>query len=116
MPSGKPNVPEEGFRRQVYGFNTDDVLAYVNALANEAQQQQQQYEEQIAQLKAQLDKLKKEQQNARICVEKLQSDLLAQTTRAEKAENGLAAVRKELSDSQDELKLSESHAVNYRDR
>ena len=40
MPSAKPNAPEEGFRRQAWGFNRDDVLAYVNALASEAQQQQ----------------------------------------------------------------------------
>lgn len=116
MPSVKPNMPEEGFRRQVYGFNKDDVLAYVSALANEAQQQQQQYEEQITQLKAQLDKLRQDQQNARACVEKLQSDLLTQTSRAEKAEGDLAAANKKLSEYQDELKLSESHATNYRDR
>ena len=116
MPSVKPNMPEEGFRRQVYGFNKDDVLAYVSALANEAQQQQQQYEEQITQLKAQLDKLRQDQQNARSCVEKLQSDLLAQTSRAEKAEGDLAAANKKLSEYEDELKLSESHATNYRDR
>lgn len=116
MPSVKPNMPEEGFRHQVYGFNKDDVLAYVSALDSEAQQQKQQYEEEISRLKAQLDKLKQDQQNARACVERLQSDLLAQTSRADKAENDLAAVRKELSDCQDELKLSESHAVNYRER
>lgn len=72
MPSAKPNAPEEGFRRQAWGFNRDDVLAYVNALASEAQQQQLEYEEQVKQLQAQVDKLKKEQLNARACVEKLQ--------------------------------------------
>ena len=49
-------------------------------------------------------------------MEKLQSDLLTQTSRAEKAEGDLAAANKKLSEYQDELKLSESHATNYRDR
>lgn len=109
MPSGKPNMPEEGFRRQAWGFNRDDVLAYVNALVNEAQQQQLTYEEQVRQLQAQVDKLKKDQANARACVEKLQSDLLQQTGRADRAEQQLA-------DCQDQLKVAESRVTGNRDR
>lgn len=59
MPSGKPIAPEEGFRRQVYGFNKDDVLAYVDALVNETRQQKLACEEQVKQLQAQIEKLKK---------------------------------------------------------
>ena len=83
MPSGEPKVPEQGFRRRVVGgFDENDVLAYVNELVNESQQQQMEYEEQIRQLQGQIDKLKKEQANARTCVEKLQDELLQQTRRA----------------------------------
>ena len=104
-------MPEEGFRRQVYGFNKDDVLAYVVLWPTRPSSSNSQYEEQITQLKAQLDKLRQDQQNARACVDKLQSDLLTQTSRAEKAEGDLAAANKKLSEYQDELKLSESHAT-----
>ena len=116
MPSAKPNAPEEGFRRQAWGFNRDDVLAYVNALASEAQQQQLEYEEQVKQLQAQVDKLKKEQLNARACVEKLQSDLQQQTDRTAQAEQNLAESEKKLADSQEQLKVSESRANGYMSR
>ncbi len=116
MPSAKPNAPEEGFRRQAWGFNRDDVLAYVNALASEAQQQQLEYEEQVKQLQAQVDKLKKEQLNARACVEKLQSDLQQQTDRTAQAEQNLAESEKKLADSREQLKVSESRANGYMSR
>lgn len=116
MPSGKPKVPEEGFRHQVYGFNTDDVLAYINALANEGQQQRQAAEEQNRQLQAQIDKLKKEQQNARACVEKLQSELMQQTSRADQAEQNLAETQKQLEECQSQLTVSESRANGYQGR
>lgn len=109
-------MPEEGFRHQAWGFNKDDVLAYVNALVNEAQQQQLTYEEQARQLQSQIDKLKKEQQNARACVEKLQSDLLQQTNRAETAEHNLAESEKKLADCQEQLTVSESRANGYQGR
>ena len=35
MPSAKPNAPEEGFRRQAWGFNRDDVLAARDELLNQ---------------------------------------------------------------------------------
>lgn len=116
MPSAKPNAPEEGFRRQAWGFNRDDVLAYVNALASEAQQQQLEYEEQIRQLQAQVDKLKKEQLNARACVEKLQQDLQQQTDRADKAEQDLAASEKKAAESVEQMTVSESRANGYMSR
>ena len=33
------NIQEQGFRSSLFGFDKNDVLAYMNALANEAQQQ-----------------------------------------------------------------------------
>lgn len=116
MPSGKPITPEEGFRRQLNGFNRDDVLAYINALVNEAQQKQLTGEEQVKQLQAQIERYKKEQANARACVEKLQNDLLQQTNRAEQAEHNLADSEKKLADCQEQLTVSESRANGYQGR
>lgn len=114
MPSGEPKVPEQGFRRRVVGgFDENDVLAYVNALVNESQQQQMEYEEQIRQLQGQIDKLKKEQANARTCVEKLQDELLQQTRRAEKAESDHAESEKKLAESIEQYSVSESRASGY---
>lgn len=114
MPSGEPKVPEQGFRRRVVGgFDENDVLAYVNALVNESQQQQMEYEEQIKQLQGQIDKMKKEQTNARACVEKLQDELLQQTQRAEKAENDHAESEKKLAESMEQYSVSESRATGY---
>ena len=75
MPPLDSAVQEQGFRSSLFGFDKDDVLAYVSALAAENQQQAQLYEEQQRQLQAQVDKLKAEQVNARACVEKLQQQL-----------------------------------------
>lgn len=117
MPSGEPKVPEQGFRRRVVGgFDENDVLAYVNALVNESQQQQMEYEEQIKQLQGQIDKMKKEQANARACVEKLQDELLQQTQRAEKAESDLAESEKKLADSMEQYSVSESRATGYQSK
>lgn len=114
MPSGEPKVPEQGFRRRVVGgFDENDVLAYVNALVNESQQQQMEYEEQIKQLQGQIDKMKKEQANARACVEKLQDELLQQTQRAEKAESDHAESEKKLAESMEQYSVSESRATGY---
>src|SRR5699024_174989 len=65
---------------------------------------------------AQVDKLKKEQLNARACVEKLQSDLQQQTDRTAQAEQNLAESEKKLADSQEQLKVSESRANGYMSR
>lgn len=117
MPSGEPKVPEQGFRRRVVGgFDENDVLAYVNALVNESQQQQMEYEEQIKQLQAQIEKMKKEQANARACVEKLQDELLQQTRRAEKAESDYAESEKKLADSVEQYSVSESRATGYQSK
>ena len=36
MPSEPMNIQEQGFRSSLFGFDKNDVLAYMNALANEA--------------------------------------------------------------------------------
>ena len=86
MPSKEPTVQEKGFRTSMLGFDKNDVLAYMNALANETQQRELEYQQTIDQLKTQLEKLKKDQSNARICVEKLQAELNQANARAEAAE------------------------------
>nr|WP_317399134.1 hypothetical protein [uncultured Gemmiger sp.] len=95
MPSKDPSNQEKGFRTSMLGFDKNDVLAYMNALANETQQRELEYQQTIDELNAQLDKLKKDQANARRCVEKLQAELNQATQRAETAEKaGSDAVTK----------------------
>ena len=43
MPSEPMNIQEQGFRSSLFGFDKNDVLAYMNALANEAQQHELEY-------------------------------------------------------------------------
>ena len=94
MPSSQTlsALQEKGFRTTFRGFDKNDVLAYLNALDNENRQHSAEQEEQIAQLQAQLDKMRSEQSAARACVEKLQSDLSAANQRAEAAEKSAAEV------------------------
>ena len=46
MPSDSMNIQEQGFRSRMFGgFDKNDVLAYMNTLANEAQQHELEYQE-----------------------------------------------------------------------
>ena len=67
MPSSQTlsALQEKGFRTTFRGFDKNDVLAYLNALDNENRQHSAEQEEQIAQLQAQLDKMRSEQSAAR---------------------------------------------------
>ena len=60
MPSSQTlsALQEKGFRTTFRGFDKNDVLAYLNALDNENRQHSAEQEEQIAQLQAQLDKMR----------------------------------------------------------
>lgn len=106
MPSKDPSIQEKGFRTSMLGFDKNDVLAYMNALANETQQRELEYQQTIDELNAQLDKLKKDQANARRCVEKLQAELNQATQRAETAE-------KAGSDAVTKLRDAEERATGY---
>ena len=45
MPSDSMNIQEQGFRSRMFGgFDKNDVLAYMNTLANEAQQHELEYQ------------------------------------------------------------------------
>lgn len=55
MPSDSMNIQEQGFRSRMFGgFDKNDVLAYMNTLANEAQQHELEYQEKLRQLQSQL--------------------------------------------------------------
>ena len=60
MPSEPMNIQEQGFRSSLFGFDKNDVLAYMNALANEAQQHELEYNRQLQQLQSKLDELRSE--------------------------------------------------------
>ena len=109
MPSKDPSIQEKGFRTSMLGFDKNDVLAYMNALANETQQRELEYQQTIDDLNTQLDKLKKEQANARRCVEKLQAELNQATQRAETAE-------KAGSDAVTQLREAEERASNFQNK
>lgn len=109
MPSMDPTIQEKGFRTSMLGFDKNDVLAYMNALANETQQRELEYQQTIDQLKAQLDKLKKDQANARICVEKLQAELNQANARADAAE-------KARTDAAARLKEADERAGDYQSK
>ena len=70
------NIQEQGFRSSLFGFDKNDVLAYMNALANEAQQHELEYNRQ----------LRSERGTADSRMEALKAELAAATQRADTAE------------------------------
>ena len=57
MPSEAKNIQEQGFRSSLFGFDKNDVLAYMSALADETQQHEMEYEQKLRQLQTELDAL-----------------------------------------------------------
>lgn len=86
MPSEPMNIQEQGFRSSLFGFDKNDVLAYMNALANEAQQHELEYNRQLQQLQSKLDELRSERGTADSRMEVLKAELAAATQRADTAE------------------------------
>lgn len=86
MPSEPMNIQEQGFRSSLFGFDKNDVLAYMNALANEAQQHELEYNRQIQQMQAKLDELRSDRSAADSRIESLKAELAAATQRADAAE------------------------------
>ena len=80
------NIQEQGFRSSLFGFDKNDVLAYMNALANEAQQHELEYNRQLQQLQSKLDELRSERGTADSRMEALKAELAAATQRADTAE------------------------------
>ena len=91
MPSDSMNIQEQGFRSRMFGgFDKNDVLAYMNTLANEAQQHELEYQEKLRQLQAQLDDLRSQRSDAEARVEALKAELAAANQRADLAERANA--------------------------
>ena len=86
MPSEPMNIQEQGFRSSLFGFDKNDVLAYMNALANEAQQHELEYNRQLQQLQSKLDELRSERGTTDSRMEALKAELAAATQRADTAE------------------------------
>ena len=86
MPSEPMNIQEQGFRSSLFGFDKNDVLAYMNALANEAQQHELEYNRQLQQLQSKRDELRSERGTADSRMEALKAELAAATQRADTAE------------------------------
>ena len=75
MPSDSMNIQEQGFRSRMFGgFDKNDVLAYMNTLANEAQQHELEYQEKLRQLQAQLDDLRSQRSDAEARIEAMKAD------------------------------------------
>ena len=88
MPSDSMNIQEQGFRSRMFGgFDKNDVLAYMNPLANEAQQHELEYQEKLRQLQAQLDDLRSQRSDAEARIEALKAELAAANQRADLAES-----------------------------
>lgn len=86
MPSEPMNIQEQGFRSSLFGFDKNDVLAYMNALANEAQQHELEYNRQLQQMQSKLDDLRNERSAGDSRIEALKAELAAATQRADAAE------------------------------
>ena len=87
MPSDSMNIQEQGFRSRMFGgFDKNDVLAYMNTLANEAQQHELEYQEKLRQLQSQLDDLRNQRSDAEARIEAMKAELAAANQRADLAE------------------------------
>ena len=86
MPSEPMNIQEQGFRSSLFGFDKNDVLAYMNALANEAQQHELEYNRQLQQMQSRLDDLRSQQSSDDSRIEALKAEVAAANQRAEAAE------------------------------
>lgn len=86
MPSEPMNIQEQGFRSSLFGFDKNDVLAYMNALANEAQQHELEYNRQLQQMQSKLDELRGERAASDSRIEALKAEVTAANQRADAAE------------------------------
>ena len=116
MPVQEGLGQEQGFRSSLFGFDKNDVLSYMNALAQENERKSTAQQEQLRRLQAELDRLNGEQNAARLCVDKLQQDLAAARARADEAEAKCAAAEAEAKNqagryrnAQDALNRSQLH-------
>ena len=86
MPSETKNIQERGFRSEWMGFNKNDVLAYMNALADESQQRQMEYEQKLHKLESELESLRRARSDSDSHIAALQAEVDAANQRADAAE------------------------------
>lgn len=87
MPSDTKNILERGFRSEWMGFNKNDVLAYMNALADESQQCKMEYEQKLHKLESELESLRRARTDSDSHIAALQAEVDAANQRADAAEN-----------------------------
>lgn len=102
MPAENQTGQDKGFRTSLLGFDKNDVLAYVNTLANEAQQLELTYQNRLRELQTRNSELEKESAYAKACTDKLRAQLEEAYSRADIAEkqSADAASQKALADAQ----------------
>ena len=103
MASEPKNIQEQGFRSSLFGFDKNDVLAYMNTLANEAQQQELEYQQKLQALQARVDALGSEHSGADAQAASLQERLTAAEQRAEAAEAKQRELTQTLEDVQKQV-------------
>ena len=108
MPSETKNIQEQGFRSSLFGFDKNDVLAYMNTLAEEAQQQELEYQQKLQALQTRIDSMGAEHSDADLRLNDLQTQLEDATRRAEAAE----AKQREVTETMEEL---QKQLDTYRD-
>ena len=106
MPSEPMNIQEQGFRSSLFGFDKNDVLAYMNALANEAQQHELEYNRQLQQMQSRLDELRSQRNDDDSRIEALKAEVAAANQRADAAE----AKRRE---SEEQLEAVQKQNASY---
>lgn len=108
MPSETKNLQEQGFRSSLFGFDKNDVLAYMNALAEEAQQHEMQYEEKLRRLQSELDEARTRRDESAVRIETLKAELEAANQRADAAESKRRDSDEELETLQKQLDTYQS--------
>ena len=108
MASEPKNIQEQGFRSSLFGFDKNDVLAYMNTLANEAQQQELEYQQKLQALQDRIDALGHANSGTDAQTASLQERLAAAEQRADAAE----AKQRELTQTLEEV---QRQADTYRD-
>lgn len=103
MPSDTKNIQEQGFRSSLFGFDKNDVLAYMNALADEAQQHEMEYEQKLRRVQSELDTLRSERKDVDARIKALQAEAATANQRAEAAENKRREGEEQLEDLQKQL-------------
>lgn len=108
MPSEAKNIQEQGFRSSLFGFDKNDVLAYMNALADEAQQHEMEYEQKLRRVQSELETLRSERADTDARVKAVQAEADAASQRADMAESKRRESEEKLEDLQKQLDTYQS--------